>query len=220
MKQVIERLQAALTTYVRPTTFPLAIRMCKGDEELPPRLKRPLADLGIKSAICQAIGIARRYGWVMALGHEDISCPLALTAFGFKPLVEHFTSGCCCAGMYTETAEAGARTEAQLAKFSFREYRYFLVAPLQRVEFEPHVFVVYGNSAQVMRMLAASLWKSGGYLTSRFSSRLDCADSCIETMQTQKPQVILPCYGDRLFGLTQDDEMAFCLSSFACRRAD
>jgi len=28
-------------------------------------------------------------------------------------------------------------------------------------------------------------------------------------MQTGQPQVILPCYGDRVFGQTQDHEMAF-----------
>ena len=28
-------------------------------------------------------------------------------------------------------------------------------------------------------------------------------------MKTGEPQVILPCYGDRIFGMTADDEMAF-----------
>lgn len=209
MSDLIKTLNDAIARHLRPDTYPLAIRMCKSDEELPPRTKRPARDLGYKSAICQAIAVARRYGWAMALGHEDVSCPLAKSAFGFEPLVEHFTTGCCCEGMYTETAAAGARTESELPKFSFREYKYFLTAPLERTAFDPHVVLVYGNSAQVMRLLSASLWKSGGYLHSRFSSRLDCADICIETMQTGKPQVVLPCYGDRLFGGTQDHEMAF-----------
>jgi uncharacterized protein (DUF169 family) len=209
MTEILKQLNDSLQKHVRPQSYPLAIRMVKADEALPERVKRPLKDMGIKSAICQGIGIARRYGWAVALGHEDISCPLAKSAFGFEPLVDHFMDGCCCEGMYTETASAGAKTEAQLAKFSFREYAYFLAAPIERTTFEPHVILVYGNSAQVMRLLAASLWKSGGYLQSRFSSRLDCADICIETMQTQKPQVILPCYGDRLFAQTQDHEMAY-----------
>lgn len=209
MSDILKQLHDSIQKHIRPQTFPLAIRMVKPGESLPDRIKRPQKDLGIKSAICQAIGISRRYGWAMALGHEDISCPLAKSAFGFEPLVEHFTSGCCCEGMYTETARAGAQTEEELPKFTFKEYQYFLTAPIERTAFEPHVFLVYGNSAQVMRLLAGSLWKSGGYLHSRFASRLDCADICIETMQTRKPQVVLPCYGDRLFGQTQDDEMAY-----------
>ena len=63
----------------------------------------------------------------------------------------------------------------------------------------------------VMRLVTGALWESGGYIHSRFSGRTDCADEVIETMQTQKPQVILPCYGDRIFGQTQDHEMAFAL---------
>lgn len=209
MNDILKHLDDSIQKHIRPQNYPLAIRMVKPGESLPERVKRPLRDLGIKSAICQGIGFARKYGWAIALGHEDISCPLAKSAFGFEPLVEHFTGGCCCEGMYTETATAGAKTESELPKFSFRQYDYFLTAPIERTAFEPDVFLVYGNSAQVMRLLAASLWKYGGYLTSRFSSRLDCADICIETMQTQKPQVILPCYGDRLFGQTQDHEMAY-----------
>ena len=60
-----------------------------------------------------------------------------------------------------------------------------------------------------MRMVAAALFKTGGAITSTFSARADCADIIIKTKQTGQPQVILPCYGDRVFGQTQDDEMAF-----------
>jgi uncharacterized protein (DUF169 family) len=31
----------------------------------------------------------------------------------------------------------------------------------------------------------------------------------IKGKKTGEPQVILPCYGDRIFGMTADDEMAF-----------
>ena len=34
-------------------------------------------------------------------------------------------------------------------------------------------------------------------------------DVVITTMQTQKPNVILPCYGDRVFAQTEDNEMGF-----------
>jgi len=206
---LLKKLDDALTRHVRPDTYPLAVRMVTGDEELPPRTKRPKEEFGHEVAVCQTFSMARRYGWQLAVGAEDVGCPLALTAFGFKPETETFSCGAMCHGMFTETGEAGARTERELAKFDFRKYRYILTAPLGRAAFEPHLYLVYGNSAQVMRMLTAWLWKDGGYVTSRFSGRLDCADICIETMQTGKPQVILPCYGDRVFGQTQDHEMAF-----------
>ena len=208
-RELLAQFDKALTEHLRPGTFPLAIRMVVNGESLPERTKRPLKDFGHTVAVCQTFSIARRYGWPIAVGAEDIGCPLALTAFGFKPEVEEFSCGSMCSGMFTENLTAGANTEMQAPKFTFEQYKYILAAPISRAAFVPNVYLIYGNSAQVMRLMTAYLWKEGGYLTSRFSGRLDCADICIETMQTSKPQVVLPCYGDRVFGQTQDDEMAF-----------
>jgi len=207
----LKKLDLALTEHLRPGTFPLAVRMVNRDETLPDRTRRPKEQFGHTVAICQTFSIARRYGWQLAVGAEDVGCPLALTAFGFKPMTETFACGEMCGGMFTESNEAGAKTEAEVPKFSFAQYKYLLTAPIGRATFEPHLYLVYGNSAQTMRLMTALLWKKGGYIHSRFSGRLDCADICIETMQTGKPQVILPCYGDRVFGLTQDHEMAMAI---------
>jgi uncharacterized protein (DUF169 family) len=38
---------------------------------------------------------------------------------------------------------------------------------------------------------------------------MDCSELIVTPMDTNQPQVILPCYGDRIFGQTQDHEMAF-----------
>jgi uroporphyrinogen decarboxylase len=70
---------------------------------------------------------------------------------------------------------------------------------------------VYGNPAQIMRLIQGALWKPGGKLTSGFSGRIVCADIIVTTMQTGQPQVIMPCSGDRIFGQTQDHEMAFTI---------
>lgn len=205
---MLKKLDEALSLYVRPGSFPLAIRLVKEAGDISERTKRPKRDLGVQVAICQTFSMARKYGWQIAVGEEDINCPLALTAFGFKEETETFSCGDMCAKMFTEGKIAGARTEAEVPRFSFREYSHILAAPLSRADFQPHLYLVYGNSAQIMRLMTAVLWKEGGYLTSRFSGRLDCADICVETSRTGKPQIILPCYGDRVFGQTQDDEMA------------
>jgi uncharacterized protein (DUF169 family) len=197
--------------FVRPQTFPLAVRMAKSGEPLPEKVRRPSVDMGIKVAICQTFSIARRYGWALAVGGDDLSCPLAKTAFGFEAVLPFYAEGNLACGMYTATAEAGARTEAEVPKFALGEYERVLVAPLGRATFEPHVLLVYANAAQVMRLVAAALYQHGGRVHSSFSARLDCADAVIETMRTSRPQVILPCYGDRIYGQTEDHEMAFAV---------
>ena len=109
--------------------------MVKPGEQLPERVKHPAQDLKIKVATCQAIAMARRYGWVVAVGDEDISCPLTAVVFGFRKASDFYMKGQACAGMYTETKEAGIRSEEQVAKFSFGEFKYILVAPLHRTTF-------------------------------------------------------------------------------------
>src|SRR5689334_22571967 len=103
---------AAIDQHIRPGTFPVAIKMVRPGEALPDKVRRPAADLGFQTAICQGFALAGRYGWSLAIGVEDLSCPLAKAVFGFAPLVDFFEAGHACAGMYTATPAAGAMTEA------------------------------------------------------------------------------------------------------------
>jgi uncharacterized protein (DUF169 family) len=207
----LQDLYDVLQQHLRPQHLALAIKMARSPHEVPPNLRHPAKDMGFQSAICQGISIARRYGWALALTKEDLSCPLAKVVFGFEQQISYYTEGFACAEMYTETEAAGAATEAQQPKFAYGAYHAILIAPLTRAEFAPDVVVVYGNSAQVMRLVTGALYKRGGRITSSFSGRIDCADIIIQTMHTQECQVILPCYGDRIFAQTEDSEMAFTI---------
>lgn len=202
-------LSGHLEQHLRVNTFPLGIRSYRPGEPLPEKVKVPSKHLGVKVAICQAISIARRYGWTMAFGKEDISCPIAKAVFGFEERNEYYSSGKLADGMYASCREAGEKFEEALAKYEAGEYAYVVAGPLGRVNFVPDTVLVYGNSAQVLRLLNACLFKKGGSLTSEFSGRGDCSDIVIRGKKTGEPQVILPCYGDRIFGMTADDEMAF-----------
>jgi uncharacterized protein (DUF169 family) len=207
----LQRLQDALETYIRPAQFPIAIKLLRAGEPLPPKVRRPSKDLQEQLAICQGFAFARRYGWSMAIGREDISCPLARVVWGFEPMLDYYLNGMTCAGMYTETPAAGAITESETARFEFGQYEYVVAAPLHRAEFAPDLVLVYANPAQVMRLVTGALYKRGGRIHSSYSGRIDCSDEVIVTMQTNDYQVILPCNGDRIFAQTQDDEMAFTI---------
>jgi MtaA/CmuA family methyltransferase len=200
-----------LQFYIRPQTFPVAIRMLGPGEEIPERARRPARDFKKLSMNCQVIDMARRYGWMLALTREDSICSLGIAALGFEKPTHLHSSGTLCEGMYTETKEAGQRSEAAIDRFPAGQYHTLLVAPLDRAPFEPHLVCIYANPAQVMRLTQAALWKGGGKLTSSFGGRVDCAEVIVTTMRTDRPQVILPCSGDRIFGQTQDHEMAFTI---------
>src|SRR5437899_9865921 len=200
-----------LQTYIRPQTFPVAIRMLKPGEAIPDRAKRPARDFKKLNMNGQAIDRARRYGWMIALTREDHICSPGSAALGSAKPTHLHSSGTLCEGMYTATKDAGARSEAAVDKFAPGEYSCLLVAPLDRATFEPHVVCIYANPAQVMRLTQAALWKRGGKLASAFGGRIDCSEIIVTTMRTDRPQVILPCSGDRIFGQTQDHEMAFTI---------
>ena len=73
-----------LNRYLRPNTFPVAVRFLPSWDEVPERAKRPLKDLGNRFTTCQAIAMSRRFGWVIALGREDSSCVLGAMALGLE----------------------------------------------------------------------------------------------------------------------------------------
>lgn len=202
---------ATLGQYLRLGTYPVGIRVVRAGEALPEKARRPRKDLHIQVSICQGISLARRYGWAIAMGAEDLNCPIAQVAFGFEPALPYYEEGNLAAGMYVATCAEGARTEASIPKFGPEESGVVVVATLARCDFEPQILLFYGDSAQVTLGLAASLWRTGGALSSSASARADCADIVIRTLQAGRQQVILPCMGDRIFGHTQDHEMAFVL---------
>jgi len=198
-----------LVEYIKPYCFPIAIKMVRGGEPLPEKVKRPLKDFGKRFSTCQAYNLVRRYGWILALSKEDMQCTIGITVLGFDKPLPYYLQGNLCEGMYTETKEAGARTEAVTDRFEPGRYHTILMAPLHRCEFQPDVICLYGNPAQIMRLIQGALWKRGGRITSGFSGRVDCSDIIVTPQKTQDYNVVLPCTGDRIFAQTQDHEMAF-----------
>ncbi len=202
-------LNGHLEKHLRVQTFPVGIRALAPGEAPPPKAKRPAKDLGVKVAICQAIGFARRYGWTLAFSGDDLSCPIAKAAFGFAERNAYYTAGSLADGMYASCREAGAALEAALPKLEPGEIGGVVVGPLSRIDLVPETVLVYGNPAQVLRLVNAALFEKGGAMKAESTGRGDCADIVIRSRQTGEPQLVLPCYGDRIFGMTADDEMAF-----------
>jgi uncharacterized protein (DUF169 family) len=198
-----------LETYLRPATFPVGIRSLAPGEAIPEKARRPKRDLHVEVAVCQAFSMARRYGWTLAVGAEDLSCPIAKAAFGFAPRVPYYQEGGLAEGMYAACKEAAVALEGALPKYAEGEIQAVLAGPLARIAFEPETVLVYGNPAQVLRLVNAALYQEGGSFKAEFTGRGDCTDIVIRTRQSGQPQLILPCAGDRIFGLAADDEMAF-----------
>jgi len=105
----LKAVESQLDLYIKPQTFPLAIRMLQSETEIPEKTRRPFRDMKKRVAICQGIGMARKLGWSVAMGKEDMSCSLGAAPFGFFKDASFWAEGNICAGMFTATQEAGKR---------------------------------------------------------------------------------------------------------------
>ncbi|TFF88406.1 MAG: hypothetical protein EU548_08895, partial [Promethearchaeota archaeon] len=78
---------------------------------------------------------------------------------------------------------------------------------LGRIDFEPDLVLIWGNSAQIMRIIQGYLWKRGGRV--KMSTFCDgvCADAITNAIITQDLQISFPCLGDRRFGNATDSDL-------------
>lgn len=189
----IKQANETLNFYIRPQTFPLALKLCKSEAELPEKVRMPVRDLGYQIALCQGIGIARRYGWTLAIGKDDQCCAGGAMSMGFM-----------------SEAQASVPTNAEKT-LDVGKYSHLLVAPLQSATFEPDVVVIYGNSAQAMRLVQAASPAFGQGISAVASGAGDCGDIIARTSKSGECQFILPSGGDRVFGSTQDNEVIFSM---------
>jgi uncharacterized protein (DUF169 family) len=198
-----KELNEALERFLRPQTFPLAFKFVKSKEEVPERARK--ID-GI--TICQAYNLSRKYGWTVFFD-SSTTCPIGLVAFGFAVPDELYATGqLAYEGGYAESAETGRKFEEAVEKLDFGSYMGCVVSPLSRAASTPDFVAVFGNPAQILRLIHASIYRTGGAFETRILGRAACSE-LLEAFTRDKPRFVVPCYGDRLFGLTQDDEVAF-----------
>ena len=206
----LKEVEQILNTYIRPQTFPVAIKMLKSEDEIPEKTQRPFQQLKKKIAICQGIGMARKLGWAVAMGKEDMQCSLGAAPFGFFKNIDYFDEGNLAAGMFAVSTDAGKKEENLIDRFDHGAYSHILVAPLSRAAFDPDLIMVYGNPAQIMRLIHGSLYNEGGAIQSSAMGRLGCA-AIITVIKNDECRFLVPGNGDRIFGMTQDWEMSYMI---------
>ena len=202
-----------LSGFIRPKTFPLAVKVIGKNEDEPKDIKQPLRDLGIKVTVCQAISMARRYGWSIHLKPQDCCCPIALLLYGWVEIEDekevwnlYVKSG------VNKTLEASKKRLEALPRFKKGEVKGVVFSPLEWTKIQPDMVMVYCNPAQLVRFIHATLYEEGGKLTfSTVGGGGSCSEGIIKTVLTQKPQIVLPGIGDRVFSMTQDDEIIFTI---------
>ena len=211
MSEICKKLDASISKYIRPLTFPVAVKFVKEGEAIPEKAKVPTKALGYPIAICQAMTIARKYGWTLAMYKEDQACPLSHEILGYAEEPDFIKGGSVIKPLYVDNDEAAVKTQASTPKMPTADTQCIVLAPLHLATFDPDVVVCYGNSAQITRFVQGALYKVGGYIESRFAGRGACGGEITVPYSQDKCNVIVPGGGERVFALTGDDELAFAM---------
>lgn len=191
-------------------TLPLGIRIIEDKNEIPAKAKRP-KDFKQKMALCQLITMARRFGWTTGAISEDIEvCFFPLLALGWRQvksredMVRWFTEAKYC----SDSKVAEHRTEDFL-KDRPKLGIGVVYSPLSKLTIDPEAVLIYGNPAQIMRLIRGYVNFAGLPIQSSFLGGLSCAESLIACRQNHQAQVVVPGIGERIFAMTNDHEMAF-----------
>jgi uncharacterized protein (DUF169 family) len=198
---------------LRLRTLPVAAKFLKDKAGFPEKTRQPSVALKKRVTICMGVTMARVYGWTVGLTREDLICVPAMIMFGFTDAADQpaTLARLFCEINFSSSPEKALGETGGMNKLANREYEALLLLPLAKSPENPDTILLYGNPAQVMRLVQAYSYVAGERVSGHFGGKVECDEYIIAPFKTGKPRVAIPGMGDRIFSMTQDDEMVFAL---------
>jgi len=199
----LQKASEEINTYLRLRTHPLGFKLFKTNEEAEKFGRRPPK----KFLICQVINTARIHGRALVTTAEDSLCVIGAVALGLIETPPHMASG----EIFLKLGSISDPEKAEKYQECFARlepvYKALAVKPLERANFEPDVVLFYGNAAQIsLALFALSIRYCARLQLSMFGESALCS-GIAQAMITGKPQISIPCFGERVFAGTADDEI-------------
>lgn len=192
-----------INRYLRLRTHPLGFKLFKTIEEAEKVGWRPPNKL----LVCQVINTARIHGRALIATVEDSLCVIGAVALGLMETPQHMASGELFLKLgYISDPENAKKYQECFSRLE-PMYEAFAVKPLERVNFEPDVVLLYGDSAQIsLALFALGIRYNERLQLSMFGESALCS-GIAQAMITGKPQISIPCFGERVFAGTADNEI-------------
>jgi uncharacterized protein (DUF169 family) len=196
---------------LRPATYPLAVAFLRKGEA-PEGVRSPEEKL----SLCQLFTLSRTYGWTVGLGPGESGCPAASLLLGWpgerEVVLEFFqTAG------YVRNREAAEGLLGELQELRPEGVERVVVSPLTRTKVHPDVVMVYGNSAQMMRLIQGAVCEQGRRVEVRLAGMMASCGSVLRSYRQGKYDLAIPGGGDRVFAATQETEVIFTLPASKLR---
>lgn len=202
-----------ISNELRLRTLPLAVKFLKDTEDLPAKSKRPSVAMGKRITICQAVTMARVYGWSMGVSKEDLICVPAMITFGMTKASRGKVSlgKLFCDVSFHEDVTSAEKETGTMSFLEKEECKAIALSPLAKGLYEPDTVTIYGNPAQITRMVQAWVHEHGERVSGNLGGKVECSEYLIAPYKQANARVAVPGAGDRIFSMTQDDEMVFAL---------
>jgi uncharacterized protein (DUF169 family) len=194
---------------LRLKTYPLAIKLLEKETEIPEGAQRPIKDFGHHYSLCQSYQMSRRDGRTIAMLKEDHWCFEPVVGYGLGQPPDFFLEGHNRYPRDVETLEAGKHYAEEFPRLPVDKYVGIVSAPLRTTNFEPHVVMIYCDSAQLSLLLLGREYGDGRNLQCALSGHAACVYGVIPAIQNGQCQVAIPCRGDHYRAIAGDDEMIF-----------
>ena len=198
---------------LRLKTLPVAVKFTTTADSFPEKTRQPSIDLKKRVTICQAVTMARVYGWTVGLTRDDLICVPAMLAFGFTDATDsgETLGSLFCEVEFCKEKEKAVKEIQSMHRLENSRDRALILSPLAKIRFEPDSTLIYGNPAQIMRMVQAVVFEEGARIQGNFGGKVECTEYLTAPYLTGKPRIAMPGMGDRIFSMTQDDEMVLSL---------
>jgi uncharacterized protein (DUF169 family) len=198
-----------LLRLLRLKTDPLAFRRFEKAEELD--TIKNVYYIPTLTTFCQAVHRARVQGLTIGITKQGRMGDRCLRLHGVKQASEKSmrAEAAMLSTTWFGTADDAYQQQLETPRVPVAEA--VALAPLAKKKFEPEVLLFYGNPAQIMMLLCGLQKEKYERFPFFFIGEGACADSLGECYRSNKPQLSIPCYGERSMGQVADDEISLAL---------
>lgn len=172
--------------------YPVGVKLVEREKEL-------INEDQEKMRYCQALMTARR-GETRYINKENITCPAAARAFGFRELPEGLKSGKGLVGFgITSADEVGKKMFENMPSLEMNQISYIKAYPLPKAEDVPDVIVIEDEVEKLMWIVLSYLHSRGGnrIIGSTAVLQAACVDSTVIPYKKGRMNYSFGCYGCR-----------------------
>lgn len=199
-----------LQDMVRLRTRPIGMKFLESLEDLSkiPKIRRPDSLM----MFCQAITMSRTIGMTLGITATDLVGLGCIVKLGFGPLSEEFKKMLYRPNWWVKTQEDADKFLEEERCMPLGKYKAIILSPLASGKLDPpDIALIYATPAQMIMIMMGLQWENYKPIKGIFKGEGTCSDSFIDCYYNGEPQFTVPCFGERIMGHVQEDEMSLAI---------